>query len=248
MIYYFSGTGNSRFVALKLASALGDRAVDIAQVLRNGLPADASGDMTGFVFPVFYSGLPEMVKRFASMPEVRKSLGTYIYCIITVGADAAAADKMLAKALDRRVDYSNSVIMPDNYVLLYDPCVKERAIKKLNRADKRIEEFAADIAKHKTRLSSGIKPALLTAVMYPFYNPFRITKKFYADGSCTGCGLCARVCPDGAIEMKDGKPVWVKKKCQHCTACINRCPAKALQFGKKTASRGRYSVYNLNKE
>lgn len=245
MIYYFSGTGNSRFAALKLASLLDDRAVDIADVLRDGLPEDISGEMTGFVFPVFYSGLPEMVKRFASMPEVRKSLGTYIYCVITVGADAAAADKMLAKALDRRVDYSNSIIMPDNYVILYDPCVKERAIKKLNRADKRLEELAADIAKHKTRQSSGIKPALMTAVMYPFYNPFRITKKFHADESCTGCGLCARVCPDGAIEMRDGKPVWVKAKCQHCTACINRCPAKALQFGKKTASRGRYSIYDL---
>ncbi|MBQ4627269.1 MAG: EFR1 family ferrodoxin [Clostridia bacterium] len=245
MIYYFPGTGNSRYAAEKLAVTLGDRAVDIAEVLRSGMPEDASGEMTGFVFPVFYSGLPEMVKRFASMPEVRKSLGTYVYCIITVGADAAAADKMLAKALDRRVDYSNSVIMPDNYVILYDPCVKERAVKKVRRADKQLEEFAADIAKHKIRSSSGIKPALLTAVMYPFYNPFRITKKFFADESCTGCGLCERVCPDGAIEMRDGKPAWVKSKCQHCTACINRCPVKALQFGKKTASRGRYSIYNL---
>lgn len=245
MIYYFSGTGNSRFAAQKLAATLGDRAVDIADVIRNGLPEDASGDMTGFVFPVFYSGLPEMVKRFAMMPEVRKSLGSYIYCVITVGADAASADKMLAKALDRRVDYSNSVIMPDNYVILYDPCVKERAIKKVRRADSCLEAIAEDIRKHKTRSSSGIKPLVLTAAMYPFYNPFRITKKFYADDNCTGCGLCAKICPDGAIEMQDGKPVWVKKKCQHCTACINRCPAKSIQFGKKTASRGRYSIYNL---
>lgn len=247
MIYYFSGTGNSRYAAEKLAATLGDKAYDIAKVIRSGLPEDGDGEMTGFVFPVFFSGLPEMVKRFAEIPEVRKTLGSYIYCVITVGADAAAADKLIAKALDRRVDYSTSIIMPDNYVMLYDPCVKERAFKKVCRADKTLEDIAADISKHKTKSSSGIKPWVLTAAMYPFYNLFRTTRFFFADEKCTGCGMCERNCPDKAIEMREGKPVWVQKKCQHCTACINRCPVKALQFGKKTASRGRYNIWEFTK-
>ena len=42
------------------------------------------------------------------------------------------------------------------------------------------------------------------------------------------------------IRMKEGRPVWVKPHCSHCSGCINRCPAKAIQFGKKTAARRRY--------
>ena len=49
------------------------------------------------------------------------------------------------------------------------------------------------------------------------------------------------------IEIKNGKPVWVHKKCQHCTACINRCPQRAIQFGFGTKKRGRYYIADINK-
>jgi NAD-dependent dihydropyrimidine dehydrogenase PreA subunit len=45
--------------------------------------------------------------------------------------------------------------------------------------------------------------------------------------------------------MINGRPVWVQKKCQHCTACINRCPAEAIQFGRITENRGRYNIMKL---
>lgn len=57
---------------------------------------------------------------------------------------------------------------------------------------------------------------------------------------CTGCGMCARSCPEAAIELVDGKPVWKKEKCAQCLACINRCPARAIQYGEKTKKQGRY--------
>ena len=40
--------------------------------------------------------------------------------------------------------------------------------------------------------------------------------------------------------MTDGRPVWTKNKCLKCCGCINRCPVSAIQYGKRTASRGRY--------
>ena len=66
------------------------------------------------------------------------------------------------------------------------------------------------------------------------------TKAFYADEKCIGCGKCASICPAGTIEMIDGHPAWTKSKCLKCCGCINRCPVSAIQYGKKTASRGRY--------
>ena len=46
-------------------------------------------------------------------------------------------------------------------------------------------------------------------------------------GALFGCGLCAKKCPVQAIEMRDGKPVWVKDKCVMCLGCLHRCPKYA---------------------
>ena len=60
------------------------------------------------------------------------------------------------------------------------------------------------------------------------------------DDTCIACSKCEANCPAGAIRMENGRPVWAKKKCLKCCGCINRCPVAAIQYGKKTAARGRY--------
>ena len=53
------------------------------------------------------------------------------------------------------------------------------------------------------------------------------------------CGICAKVCPLNNITMVDGKPVW-GNDCIHWSACINRCPKLAIEYGKKTQGKNRY--------
>ncbi|MCR5150874.1 MAG: EFR1 family ferrodoxin [Clostridiales bacterium] len=248
MIFYFSGTGNSRFAAMKLASLTGDKAYSIADIFggdsfkKEGLP-----NVTGFVFPVYYFGLPEMVKRFAVLPGLRDLLGSYVYCVITCGANPAAADAALAKALGREINYSASLVMPDNYVIAYNPSGPEKAKAALKEADSKLEIISRDINRRKQSFTKKISKTLASKALYPFYNLFRTTLFYYADDNCVGCGLCERLCPDKAIEIKGGKPDWMKYKCQHCTACINACPQKAIQFTALTKKRGRYYILNLNK-
>lgn len=247
MIYYFSGTGNSRYAAEKLAILTDDKCVSIASIF-NGTVKSVSGrtDVTGFVFPVYYSGLPEMVKRFASHPEIKGHLGEYVYSVITCGADSAAAELKLGKELGRNPDFSVPLKMPDNYVICFDIESKEKSREKLKAADEKLDKIGKVINKKAAGSKMVFKKKMLTAVMYPFYNLCRITALFRADENCTGCGLCEKICPEKAIEIKEGRPEWVKKKCQHCTACINRCPNAAIQFGRGTEKRGRYYIANIN--
>jgi NAD-dependent dihydropyrimidine dehydrogenase PreA subunit len=48
---------------------------------------------------------------------------------------------------------------------------------------------------------------------------------------CKRCGICAALCPTGALEIgSDGHPVWKHpEKCIGCRMCEYRCPDFALE-------------------
>ncbi|MFH1127014.1 MAG: 4Fe-4S binding protein [archaeon] len=48
--------------------------------------------------------------------------------------------------------------------------------------------------------------------------------------ACIKCFACVSVCPNGAIEEKDGG-VYPTKKCTDCGDCIEACPASAINKG-----------------
>ncbi len=57
---------------------------------------------------------------------------------------------------------------------------------------------------------------------------------FSQERLCNGCGNCLRVCPFGAIELKDsergGQVAWVNAaQCKGCGCCVAACPNGAMQ-------------------
>ncbi len=56
------------------------------------------------------------------------------------------------------------------------------------------------------------------------------------EDKCTGCGLCIPGCPEGALQMIDGKARLVSDlMCDGLGACIGECPEGAIEIEKREA-------------
>lgn len=71
MIFYFSGTGNSAWVARQLAEGQNEELLSIAmEIDRNKAYKLKEGEKVGFVFPVYAWAVPAIVLRFYSSAKV----------------------------------------------------------------------------------------------------------------------------------------------------------------------------------
>ncbi|MFH1904117.1 MAG: RnfABCDGE type electron transport complex subunit B [bacterium] len=53
------------------------------------------------------------------------------------------------------------------------------------------------------------------------------------DYGCLGFGDCAKICPFGAISLKQGIPVFDKDLCKMCEKCIEVCPKNIIKLVPK---------------
>lgn len=237
MIFYFSGTGNSKWVAERIASEIGDRAIDISSI--DILPDLSAEKYIGLVFPVYAWGAAQPMAKFAaSLPKT----ATFTFGICTCGADAGLTMKKLTNIYHLESCYS--VVMPSNYIIGEDIESDEVIRLKLEMAKSEISVIASEILNNNCvyRVTEGALAGLKTNLVSPAFNRFaRDTKPFYADDRCTGCGLCERMCPARTIRLVNNSPTW-GKECYQCLKCINCCPESAIQYGKKTKGRGRYYI------
>ena len=248
MIFYFSGTGNS-LQAAQAMLAPGEKLIDMAECVwkKECSFQIAPGEPVGFVFPVYFGGLPVPVETFIDELDLPFK-PSYCYGLLTCGGGPAAAGEALRARLRKRglsLHALFTVTMPDNYILMYKIPETEEQNRILTKAALWLDHIKKQVdGRVRTTERASAKDRLITAVLHPLYENGRFTKPFYADDQCVGCGLCAKRCPVHAIVIENGRPKWILDKCYQCLGCA-RCGA--IQYGKKTVGKKRYTNPILKK-
>lgn len=118
-----------------------------------------------------------------------------------------------------------------------------------NAEDEReLEDFAKQI--HEKMESTTLFERLELPGKFPYKKYNGVPLKPKATDDCTQCGLCASVCPVGAISLSDPKKTD-KNVCISCMRCIDVCPEHARKLNSlllMTASKGLESVCKVRKE
>ncbi len=244
MILYFSGTGNSRYIAELLADCLQDSLLDAAGCIKRGEePALVSEKPYVVVAPVYAWRLPRVLADW--LRRCRLTGDRRVYFVLTCGDSIGAAGDYLEDfcgELGLSYRGTAAVIMPENYIVMFQAPAPEEDAGIFAKAAAAAKRLAAQILademfdKVKTtpigRLCSGI----VNSCFYTFYIGAR---RFRADARCVACGKCVEHCMLNNITLRDGKPVW-GKDCTHCMACICRCPVEAIEYGRHTRGLRRY--------
>lgn len=249
MILWYSGCGNSRFVADTLSKELADdKMVFIPDAARQKAALEFGPDeVLGIVFPVYSWSVPKLVSEFLRTVSI-KGKPAYIFAACTCGDQTGLTYEHLCKDLRKQglqLDAFFSFQMPETYINLpgFNLDTPENAKRKIDGTKESLSEVIG-LIKQRTQGNydklRGSKTFLKSNILKPLFYGLLITdRKFNVSDDCIGCGICAKNCPLQNITIENDRPKW-NGHCTNCMSCYHRCPKNAINFGSATQGKGQY--------
>lgn len=247
LIVCFSGTGNTYYVARKIAETLEDCKIEMV----NNINVDnfVMPERLGILFPTHVSVEPKVIKHFIQeilSKSNDKDTLKYVYSISTAATNILLygnkrVDKEL-KSVGITLSYATNIKMPSNFHPSNNNDVNKKII---NKADLKIKKVINELTVEKFKLPTW-KPRLLGLFFYLLYNSMskHYSEDFKVDNDCTNCSLCYRLCPSNNISMLNNKPSF-GNDCLACTACINNCPENAIYRKKEKNTQYKNPVFDF---
>lgn len=239
MVFYFTATGNSLYIA----KCLDEEAKSIAQIKGRNTFED---DSIGIVCPIYCGEIPKAVLEFIKNSVFKAS---YLYLVLTCGMSESDCPEFTfnqCQKVGAAFDYIGCVKMVDNYLPAFDMSEQKQIDKEI---PKQLEAIREDLESRKkfipTATAEGRKLHKRVATMNKIFllanngGLLKITDK------CVGCGICRKVCPIGNIKIENGKAKRISKKCEFCLACIQHCPNGAISLKAEKNPRARYINENV---
>jgi flavodoxin/Pyruvate/2-oxoacid:ferredoxin oxidoreductase delta subunit len=244
-IYYFSGTGNTEFVARLIAVNLESSglAVDITPTDFLAMPSLAGHDVAFLGFPIHGFGAPSVVLDFIGRLPHGEGQRVVLFCTYggaTLGAQVRVGNILLSRGYEPAGFCG--VRMPHN-----NPAGTSMSTQPVDRLARRarvkIAAFCSQIAElHDTVSGFSITSATIGERLNRYFVTHdrpTFARAAFADDSCVRCGSCADLCPVDGIRLDADKVVF-GPECIGCLRCFNNCPHHAIQSRGTTADSERY--------
>jgi ferredoxin len=261
LILYFSGTGNTEYVAHYLARRLTHVPVEVEVRSMEQQPAEAMDgfDVLTVGFPVYGADSPRILQAYLERLAPGMRRGAFAF-----GTKGAWAGGAVQRNLRRLADWGyvplggGSVLMPgtDGLALVgKDSRMARWALEKdydhLEDADRLVGQMASVLSglvagqpaeafrQPLPRRFVGALSDRVWAFLYDLLAEGYAATRLRADERCNGCGLCVRLCPTGNIELREGHPYFAGR-CTPCMRCVHLCPQEAVQIGRLTVDKFRW--------
>ena len=147
MILYFSGTGNSEYVAKHIADALGDEILNLNDRIK---ASDTSPIETGerliIVTPTYAWRIPRVVRDWLLKTELRGA--KQVWFVMTCGSEIGNADKYNRELCTEKAIScmgTAQIIMPENYIAMFSAPQADEARQIVAQAEPRIDRAIAAI-------------------------------------------------------------------------------------------------------
>ena len=247
MIFYYSGCGNSRFIAQSIAEAFDEKLVFIPEAQRESrFDYDLSeGEAIGFVYPIYSWRPPHLVDEFVEKLNIHGA-PSYVWTAVTCGDNVGETEKIFRETLKNKGLELNAAFcfkMPNTYVnfMAMNVDKPEVAETKIAKAKEKLPKVIDLIKEHATYsdMIKGAFPRFKSNTIGSGFYKWASDEPFFSTDACIACGMCVKVCPLQNITLENGRPHW-NGNCNTCDACYHYCPKNAIQYGKKTRGKGQY--------
>ena len=236
MLFYFTATGNSLYVAKQIEKDIRS----IPQELKQS-SLHYHSQSIGIVSPIYAGELPHVVRRFLEQATFQTD---YFYLILTYGKNESIASTWASDFCEKHgqhVDYIQTILMVDNYLPSFD-MVEEMELEK--HENEQIKSAIENIRNHVHKIPQPSKEAiaLYETVSHRFAKHPELNdgESIVMSSQCAGCHICEQVCPVGNIKVIDGKAKRFSQTCDFCLACVHNCPCKVIHLRKEKNRNARY--------
>ena len=249
LMLYFSGTGNSKYIAELFCKQMDavchsiEEKLDFAALIANG-------QTIAFCYPIYASRPPRIMRDFVSRQiEALRGKKIIIFCTQNIfSGDGARSFVDLLPKNHVEVLYSEHFLMPNNVSnLFFYPMSNERGIKKyLMKAERKMQKAchnikAGIIKKRGFNLISRLL-GLPQGVCVPWIEK-RTKNSVRINENCSGCKLCVLICPVNNLISEKTMPI-AAGNCITCYRCVNQCPQKAITTMFNAKVRRQYKGIN----
>jgi len=248
ILCYYSGSGNTKLTCQYLADHIKNAEIELFDIVKRDIPDFSQYDVAGFATFTDFGSISHYVRLFfEKMPA--QSMPAFV--LNTYGFMSVATLRDLAKLTQDKgfqVLSGYSLHTPENYPpmrmrnMAADDAPKPKELDTFHAFIQRLDQQLSMLQNGQTSPQDPIKIGIKNTVFSIL--PFPTAKKDMGEqqvdeSKCTECGICAKRCPYGAIQLSP-KPVFDHQNCYGCWACYNHCPEQAI-YTPKFKGEGQYA-------